>query len=442
MCKYYCIFVKPMLLYTPHITPRIQYIVNHLSKFYFNIAITITDKFEEFENYKGVKINYSNNETLEGLHIHPAGLMQMEAVQVIDFKTVEHNGIHCPFAVNKGQLPFDVFSAIFYLITRYEEYLPHQQNKYGQFMATASFAYKNNFLHLPVVDSWVNDLKMALQQKFPSLSFLPKKFTAQMTYDIDVAYAYRGKSFFKNTALLARDFFTLNFATLKNRIASLQKIEKDVFNTFNYIIESNNELQKPILFFLVGDAHQYNKNLDWQTNEMQELLNSLKEKVTIGIHPSYETPRNKKLIIEEKNRLEKLTNTTVALSRQHYLRYYMPTTYNHLYSLGITNDYTMGYADLPGFRASTSMPFYFYDVVNDVQTNLLLHPITFMEGTYAEDLALQPTDALPNMIALLNEVKKVNGNFICIWHNHSLSNIGFWKGWKNVHNKIVEEIKK
>ncbi len=440
MCKYCCKFVLLMLIFSTYNSSRLQYVVLHICSNYYEIETAVTCNIEEFIAFKNAKVNYSNIQNLGGIQIAPAGLLNETTMQKQEIETVLFNKINCPFAVNGGDLPFDIFSAIFYLMTRYEEYLPHQQNQYGQFKAIDSFAHNNNFLHLPIIDIWIDDFKKILLQTYPDIIFKQKQFIAQMTYDIDTAFAYKGKSVFKNIALLGKDIVTGNFNVCKKRIASWQNVENDIYNTYDYIIESNKNLPKPILFFLVGDAHQYNKNLHWQSQEMVQLVDALKDKVNIGIHPSYETPRNKNLISEEKSRLEQLTKNEIDISRQHYLRNYMPTTFNNIIANGITKDYTMGYADMPGFRASTCTPFYFYDLVSDVQTNLLIHPVTFMEGTYAEDLNLTPEDALPQMINLINEVKKVNGEFICIWHNHTLSDYGFWKGWQEIHHKIIEEI--
>ncbi len=429
-----------MIIFTSNITNRIKYVFDFILEQQLGITFSFVTNKEEFVKAIGAKINYSEIQINDAINIVPHYLLQEEFVQPLNIETILYKEINCPFVVQNGDLSFDIFSAIFYLITRYEEYLPHQQNQYGQFKAEDSFAFKNGFLHLPIVDIWIEELKNLLLNKFSELIFKQKIFTPQFTYDIDTAYAFKGKPFLKNIALIGKDIFTLNFTNFKNRINSITNSNKDIYDTYNEIITANKNLPKPIFFFLVGDAHTYNKNLPWNSKTIQKLINFLIEKVIIGLHPSYETPRNKKLIAEEKNRLEHLTGTEITFSRQHYLRYYMPTTFNCLLENGITNDYTIGYTEKPGFRASTCNNFYFFDLVQNKTTTLLLYPVTFMEGTFAEDLNLKPNEALPKILHLINEVKKVNGNFICIWHNHTLSDYGFWKGWKDLHNAIINEI--
>jgi hypothetical protein len=116
-----------------------------------------------------------------------------------------------------------------------------------------------------------------------------------------------------------------------------------------------------------------------------------------------------------------------------------PQTYRQLIATGITEDYSMGFAETPGFRAGTCTPFYFFDLLKNETSILRVFPVTFMEGSFAEDMQLPPETAYPIMLQLLNAVKEVNGIYCCIWHNHTLSDTGRWKGWKEVHQRIMHE---
>ena len=77
-------------------------------------------------------------------------------------------------STNKHTLPFDFFSASFYLVSRYEEYLPHFKDHYDRFMAKESLAYQNDFLHLPLINLWADKLKEQIIKKYPHLIFLKK----------------------------------------------------------------------------------------------------------------------------------------------------------------------------------------------------------------------------------------------------------------------------
>ena len=119
----------------------------------------------------------------------------------------------------------------------------------------------------------------------------------------------------------------------------------------------------------------------------------------------------------------------------------MPDTYQHLLSAGINEDYSMGYSTYPGFRAGTCTPFKWFDLSKNTVTQLKIYPITFMEGNFAEDLKMSPHDALKEMTELVDRVKKYNGSFLCIWHNQTVNDLFFWKGWKAVFEQMIEQIK-
>ena len=87
------------------------------------------------------------------------------------------------------------------------------------------------------------------------------------------------------------------------------------------------------------------------------------------------------MIRVEKQRLEHILGETVYHNRFHFLRFTLPQSYQQLLACGISDDYSMGYADQIGFRAGTCTPFYFYDLENEIQTTLKVHPLlTWMES--------------------------------------------------------------
>ena len=126
-------------------------------------------------------------------------------------------------------------------------------------------------------------------------------------------------------------------------------------------------------------------------------------------------------------------------SRQHFLKLQLPYTYRNLINLDITDDYTMGFAAQPGFRASICTPFHFYDLDMDSETKLKVHPFTLMEGTLKDYMGISAVQAMEYITPLITEVKAVNGTFISLWHNESLGDEGRWKGWSTVYEEMIKE---
>jgi hypothetical protein len=162
----------------------------------------------------------------------------------------------------------------------------------------------------------------------------------------------------------------------------------------------------------------------------------------MGIHPSYYTVENPDLLKTEIENLEKVLNVDIHRSRQHFLRLVLPDTYQNLIENDIEDDFTMGYAALPGFRAGICDTYNFYNLDLETETKLRIHPFAVMDGTLNDYLKLSPDGAIKKIEQLMNEVKKVNGTFISLWHNEALSDEKRWKGWRKVYESMLESAHK
>jgi hypothetical protein len=424
---------------TDSLSPRLEYVCNFIFKMQFKHEYRIiTSASHEQLPANSICINYTVKHFYEkSIQIKPIGLFQENGILNQNDRLYQLTSKNYPFANKDEALGFDVFAAIFYTLSRYEECLPGARlNQYGIYHYKQSFLHELGFLQIPIVEVWLNELARLLLQYYPNCNLAKRQFTAEITYDIDTAYAYRGRTWYKNILLFAKDFFTLNFKNAKARLVALQQ-GVDPNDTYAHIRDKANEFgYQPTLFFLLGDSNQYNRNLSHNSKLLKQLIKNCSSWASIGLHPSYYSTEQPQLIAIEKNRLESILQKKVTHSRQHYLRYKQLETFSALAEL-FEVDYSMGYAETFGFRAGTSLPFYHFDLKNNAASNLLHIPCCIMEGTFAEDLNLKPTDALDIIKKQLETVRQYNGNFCMIWHNHTLSNVGFWQGWKDVHDELL-----
>jgi hypothetical protein len=160
-----------------------------------------------------------------------------------------------------------------------------------------------------------------------------------------------------------------------------------------------------------------------QGNDKKELVLLLSKLGKIGLHPSYDADLHPELIATQKEFLESILELKVTTSRQHFLRISIPGYFQSLIKLGITDDFTVGYYDQPGFMAGVSIPFYFYDLSNEVQTNLLLHPFVWMDSMYKYYADSSQKDQVFNDFEqILMSVKTLNGCFHAVFHNDTFFN--------------------
>ncbi|MCK6648322.1 MAG: polysaccharide deacetylase family protein, partial [Bacteroidia bacterium] len=344
------------------------------------------------------------------------------------------------FATGKASaLPFDVFAASFFLVSRYEEYLPHIRDEHDRFDAKDSLAFQNNFLQKPLVNIWALWIKNALKNKYPQLQFPERKYQFVSTIDIDNAYAFREKGFTRSIGGYLKAFSKFDINEIKQRTKVLLGLEKDPYDTYDFQLEILRKHKfKSIYFFLLGDYGVNDKNLPIESKKFQSLIKTLGDYADVGIHPSYGSNKSKEQLKKEVGRLSKVLHRDVTKSRQHFLKLTLPETYRNLIDLDIKDDYTMGFASQVGFRASICTSFNFYDLDMELETKLKIHPFAIMEGTLKYYMKVKPEDAMKKIKPLIDEVKAVNGDFMSLWHNDTLNNQNLWIGWQKVYQEMVE----
>lgn len=242
-----------LLILSEKASPRLNYVCRLIFMRHLGLRFTITTDSQVFKEHTGAKINYAKQPQKEEIYINPSALLFETGIREQTITTGQFRGITVPFFGGEGTLPFDVFAAVFYVTSRYEEYLPFTPNQYGQFKATDSLAYKLGFLAKPVVDIWIADLKQLLAAKYPLLVFGKKEFASTFTYDIDVAYAYKGRPLVITLLNVLKDLCRFNVAALKKRVSVLNGNMNDPFDTYGHIAEIKAKYQHNVLyFFLLG----------------------------------------------------------------------------------------------------------------------------------------------------------------------------------------------
>ena len=428
-----------LLIYSPSISSRIEYIFDTVFYYEYGINYNVTSDLKKFLNHKGEKINYSDERFGDEFYIKASSLLFEDFIEKKNVPISKKNDTIMLFPNGQScDIGFDIFSSVFYMLSRYEEYLPFTPDQYGRYKAQDSLAYKNNFLQKPVVDQWLKILKEILQQKFPFLVFKTTNFKSITTYDVDVAYKFKGRNFIRNTGSMVKDLLKFNFKNIVSRYKTLANKIEDPWDTYNYlkkIITQNNLCS--VFFFLMGNSSQNDRNLSYKNNVTNKLINEIKTFSNIGIHPSFKSSILIKKITEEKQRLENISKKKITKSRQHFLKFILPETYNALAAAGIEEDYSMGFPYQPGFRAGTSKPFYFYDLKNEKATSLKIFPMTLMDSSFINS-KLSQSEIINAISSLIKEIKTVDGTFISVWHNHTVSNTGEFKNLRYIHDQMIE----
>jgi hypothetical protein len=429
-----------LLIYIPKITPRNRYSVKTVFKSILQFSdFQITSDVDRFSEHVGPRLSYGKKALGEEAFIYAFGLLEKKGIneQNIDFG--ENDGIITLFAnQSKSILPYDIFSAIFYMLARYEEYLPHRRDHYDRFVAKESLAAQKGFLQKAVVDHWTKQLKKALLLKYPELNFPQKKFKYTPTIDIDNAFAYKQKGLLRTLGNFFKNLIKLDFKYIKEQALVLLRKQKDPFDTYNYQLNVQKRFKlKPIYFILLADYGLNDKNISYENRSFQSLIKSIADYAQVGIHPSFGSNSEPKKLHKEILRLENIVKRDIYRSRQHFLKLSLPETYRNLLKEDILEDYTMGFASEIGFRAGTCSPYPFYDLDEEVECKLTVYPFQVMESTFKYYQKKGIDESIEAIKLIIDEVKSVDGTFISLWHNESLSDKHEWEGWRKVYEEMV-----
>jgi hypothetical protein len=427
----------PVKIYSTENAPRLRYIAGIILGDILGLKWeVITDKRKLG---KHPVINYSSDNLSGSFKIIPDSILFEKGISLKEIVISEWKGLPVFFqTTSDSDLPFDVFAASFFIVCRYEEYLDYEPDEYGRYRSASSVASRYGFLRKPIIDLWAKELSKAFLKRFPNIVFRRNEYKALLTIDSDEPFAYLGKNLFRSVGGLLRDLKN-NKGHAVERYKILAREEKDPYEVFDYIIEkietSNTEAR---FFFPVGDHSKFDKNPSWKNDEYRKLIKKIAGKYKSGLHPSFNAAASLSLINSEAVRLKNIVEEDIRLSRFHYIRLFMPQSYQDLLKAGITEDYSMGYPDEPGFRAGIARPYYFYDVISDKFTNLKIFPFQVMDVTLFNYKDLSPEVSRGVISELINETRKVGGLFISIWHNTSLLDNPEWRCWREVFEFMVK----
>ena len=432
-----------MLILVPKVTGRVMYIFDLMLGQLLGIEYDLTTDAEQLKAYEGPRLHYSSQRIDDEPFVKAVDLLFERHIHEQTFRTVEFEGTIAPYAVyGQGNLlPFDVFAASFFLVSRYEEYLSQVRDQYGRFRAESTWMFENEMLQKPLVNIWAKSLGVKLKSIYPDLPIKQPKFTFVPTYDVDAAWAYKCKGLYRTVGGFLKDLASGDRERIRERHQVLRGKRKDPFDSFDFQFELQKEFKlKPIYFILCGDYDTNDKNISLRKEAFRNLIKHLGDYADVGIHPSFSSYLDIVKMKKEIDNLSEVLHRPLTKSRQHFLRMNLPRSYQKLIELDISDDYTMGFASQAGFRAGIADTFRFYDLENDMVTNLRVHPFALMDGTMRDYLNLDVEASFALAKQLVDEVKAVGGTFIYLTHNETLGGEKRWVGWPEMYRQLLEYI--
>jgi len=334
-----------------------------------------------------------------------------------------------PIVNENGELeiPYDLITPSFLLLSRKEEdNLP--RDAHGRFRYQDSLAKHYDFIHFPLVDEYAMLLRKWIMEFLkPELDIIPHQHQFIPTHDIDLLYRFQSPwQAFKSIAgrdLLLEHNWKATVQSVREYRQWRSDSRQDPYITaiMELLRESEERHLSSVFFFKAQHSGEPDSTYDIQDPNVRYCIERIQEAgLKVGLHGSYRSYDNTELFAVEKARLEKIAGAPVAHNRQHYLRF-GPNTLDVWQKAGITDDYTLGFAEQPGFRCGTCHPYPLYDLANDCPTNIIEHPLIVMDGSLFDYLRLNIPDSNILIERLRQRCEAVEGDFVILWHNHLLS---------------------
>lgn len=385
--------------------------------------------------------------------IRPSGFFDWQTYGTIEAEPrlplVEWAGIPLLFGeprhewINDGEtllLHADIIASTFYLISRYEEmYRRDERDKHGRFPGRASLPYRAGFIHRPIIDEYGEALRQLITEQGIverldiELSYPEPYFQkVNLTHDIDQPYLYRGLKGYIRSILDGGSPWTMVAKVFGSP-------RHDPYFTFHKLLEWNGTLRRKlpegmvdtIFFVKTPDSHPLDKPNYRLRSRYMRLVVALARRAEVcwGLHCSYQSGLEPTGIASQREVLQRRLSIHIAKSRHHYLSLREPEDMLELLGAGIRHDYTMGYADVAGFRLGTCRPVRFINPNTRSLTELLIHPLTMMDVTLSRPdyMGLDHATAEAYASTLVQATARYGGELNLLWHNEQLSpNVHPW----------------
>lgn len=414
-------------------SPRLNYALKALFS-PVNVSFFIVKDKSQFDAFKGAKLIYSETSWDNHLHITRSAFFEDDSI-------VKSEQFDFPFEVPENgafHFNFDVLAASFILLSRYEEEVVSLRDSFGRFESKNSLLSRRNWLERPMVDDWRLALLRELKNRFPFFDYTPTSHNVHLTVDVDSAFSHLHKGWYRTIGGFLKDILKFDFKNFSRRSLVLLRLRQDDYTTYDYIEEIQKQFNLEITyFFLLSNFGVYDKNVPYSSKALQALIQSLSKKFRVGIHPGVASHSNISVLKEEVRRLQFITEKKVTHARMHYLKMNGAETYRNLLQCEIENDYTMGFADVVGFKTGTALSHYWFDFKTEKETTLMLHPFVAMDATLNRYMQLSAQEAIDKLNELKQTCERLNVPFCVLWHNESFSECNEWKGWKEVVAEVM-----
>ena len=330
-----------------------------------------------------------------------------------------------------GVVQMDVYLNAFLFLSGIQERVFEERDQHGRFLYKNSLQAKYSFVGTPVVNVYFELLAKAIREKGFDCHYKKTEKKLVFTHDIDqvrsgwledMVYALRKPSW-SSLGLIVKSVFTKAFGKEDPYSKALVRMNE---------LDAKHKLES-INFLMTKKSH---KDADYDISKV--IKTGVFDQQTIGLHPGYDTCKDKKEFAKQFEIFKKLFPNCKQFVRQHFLRYEVKTTPKIQESLGVERDYSLGFVEQFGFRNSYAGPFQLYSLEENRAYSVIQIPLYFMDSTLINHLK---NDSWESKLEVIQSVDKLLSTFDCtfsvLFHN-SVFTENKYKGFEKMYLELAK----
>jgi hypothetical protein len=331
----------------------------------------------------------------------------------------------------------DLLASTLYSLCRVEELAVGLHDSHDRFPAAESVAVKEDFVDRPIVDEYGFALAEALEYLLPTWTAKPRQLRVKVTHDIDLAglpFSVRSSAghviLRRKPLAVAQDFLSL---VARAEPAYLRAV-RDVVR-----LAASHDL-KSATYWKASARTDYDSGYDLREPRISRLIKSLADSgIELGVHPGYYTYRAPAELGREVERLKSIFGKERLGGRQHYLRWH-PDTWLDWENCGLVYDSSLGFAEVPGFRAGTAFPYRPWMILKNREARLLEIPLILMDGTLVDYMKVSPEEGYEIIARIISRCELVGGVFTFLWHNSTLLDPRYGDLYRRLLKKLERSV--
>jgi hypothetical protein len=179
----------------------------------------------------------------------------------------------------------------------------------------------------------------------------------------------------------------------------------------------------PLFFFQCGAPGDETAGYRLGDRVVRRAINTVRASgAGAGLHASLAASRTPGLLGAERFAISAVWGKEIDSNRHHFLALREPADGHALAAAGIRHDYTLGFADVAGFRLGTCRPFPLFDPESFSFCGVTEHPLGIMECTlfWERYMGLGDDEAFDYCLRLARATAAHRGELVLLWHNTEL----------------------